>query len=427
MPPKLFLRVLALLIPFVITPARPAISTTYEEMPVSAATFVDSIGINIHLHNADTIYGNFPLISSAIFDLGVLHTRDGLILTTWDEYFRRHEALANRGVHCIFISGADDTDAQVLQFAKEMGDATEGLEAPNEFDHTGGLTWADRLLNFLPRLYALSSSAAFPKKMTVIGPSLTQVDSYSKIQSLSSSFDASNMHNYFAGWNPGISGWGNNGYGSIEWNKSESEKAWGMKPLITTETGYTTDLRVDHSVPEYIQALYVPRIFLEQWLHGVHRTYLYELADGNNNVPEIERTYGILRQDGTRKPAFIALQRLIHLLADSTSALPTHPVALELSPANPELHHLLFQKQDGSLYLAFWLETTVFDQRSRSMLAPQTLPFTLRTTSLSNSVYLFSLDPSKPATREPVRASASGEIHLTASSAVSFLKFRSRH
>lgn len=31
------------------------------EAPVAANTVVDSVGVNIHLHSGDTIYGNYPL------------------------------------------------------------------------------------------------------------------------------------------------------------------------------------------------------------------------------------------------------------------------------------------------------------------------------------------------------------------------------
>ena len=53
------------------------------EAPVRADSVVDSIGVNIHLHNGNTVYGNFPLIESLLKNLGVRHTRDGLIDTTW--------------------------------------------------------------------------------------------------------------------------------------------------------------------------------------------------------------------------------------------------------------------------------------------------------------------------------------------------------
>jgi hypothetical protein len=55
------------------------------ETPVSADSIAGSVGVNVHLHCGDTVYGNVGLIQELLADRGARHTRDGLIDTTWQE------------------------------------------------------------------------------------------------------------------------------------------------------------------------------------------------------------------------------------------------------------------------------------------------------------------------------------------------------
>lgn len=392
------------------------------EVPWSAEAFVDTIGINVHLHNSNTIYGDFPLISQALFDLGIRHIRDGLINTTWQEYYRRHSLLAAHGIHCIFITGTDDTDEQMRLFSQRVGGAVEGFEAPNEYDRTGGPDWAPQLMQFVPRLHALAATIPPRDKVFVVGPSLTRADSWLSLPGLSRSFDFINIHNYFGGHDPGTPGWGDDSYGSIAWNLALAQKAWGRKPVMTTETGYLTDLGTAQSIPEDVDAAYVPRIFLEQAMHGIRRTYLYELADGNDVIPFAERSFGMVRNDGSRKPAFTALQRFLSLLVDPGPAFQPQPVELQVHPGAPtELHHLLLQKRDGFLYFAFWLEASGYDQTSRCLVEVQPVRFQLQSRRRIDYAQLYSLDPRRSAA--PAAVPSGNSVDLVARGTVSILKF----
>ena len=95
------------------------------------------------------------------------------------------------------------------------------------------------------------------------------------------------MHNYFGGHNPGTPGWGDGGYGSIAYNINNSQTAWPAKPIWTTETGYITDKDNPQGIPELVEGKYAPRMILEQALHGVGRTYIYELIDEGSAMPAI--------------------------------------------------------------------------------------------------------------------------------------------
>ena len=391
--------------------------------PMAADGFVDSVGINVHLHNANTPYGNFPVIAAALKDLGIRHTRDGLIPTTWQEYYRRHAELARSGIHCDYITGPGQTDGQIRQFLTDVHGAAESLEGPNEYDQAGDPHWAEKLARFMPRLSRLAKNASGPA-LRVIGPSLIGPDAPRQVPGISASFDAANMHDYFGGRPPGTAGWGENGYGSIAWNLVMARRSWGPKPVVTTETGYLTDTRQKGGVTEEVQALYLPRVLLEQWMHGIQRTYLYELSDGNSVISEMERSFGLLRADGSRKPAFDAVRRIVDLLNDPGPAFVPRPVAIGFTSSAPDVHQLLLQKRNGVCYLAFWreLSSTEDGETGRRRISP--VAVRIFSQKPVPSAQLHHLGGPEVSNRLSIFGGKYGVLTLNATDEVSILEFR---
>ena len=145
----------------------------------------------------------------------------------------------------------------------------------------------------------------------VVGPSLTHESSYGAVGDVSPYFDAANLHNYLAGRHPGTTGWGANGYGSIDWNLRVISPYSGGKPIVTTETGYQDGPGIPDRVTPEVGGRYLPRLLIEQFRAGIARTFLYELYD----FPD-SGSYGLIHADGAPKPAFNAVKALLHLLAD---------------------------------------------------------------------------------------------------------------
>jgi hypothetical protein len=330
------------------------------ESPIAADSVVDSIGVNIHLHFGDTVYGNFPLIESLLKNLGVRHTRDGLIDTTWQAYYDRHIALGKLGIRCIFITNPAESDAVLVNWPRRVPGAFEGYEAPNEFDNGRNANWAQTINAFMPRLYHAVKSDPETARYPVIGPSVIRPPDFAPLSGISSDFDFANLHNYFAGRNPGTGGWGANGYGSIAFNMNLASSAWPGKPMMTTETGYYTDAGHD-SIPEQIEGEYVPRLVLEQMLHGIKRTYFYELIDENTTAKSNEGYFGLAHVDGSPKPAYTALKGMIALFADPGPAFALRDFDFTLDGAPANVHHMLAAKRDGSYYLAIWIEAQNYD------------------------------------------------------------------
>ena len=230
-----------------------------------------------------------------------------------------------------------------------MANAFEAYEAPNEPNDSGDPGWADKVRLTLRQLRDVQRTRRFP----IYGPSFTNAGAFEALGDISPWVDAGNMHNYFAGRHPGTDGWGADGYGSVAWNLS-LVKGVTNKMTVTTETGYRNDQSAPDSVPSAVAGRYMPRLLLEQFRNGIARTFIYELVDSATDRS------GLLTRDGNPKPAFNAVKNLLSLLADLGQAVPLHPLyRLENEPL--DLHHMAFQKRNGSYYLALWLERSSYD------------------------------------------------------------------
>ena len=96
----------------------------------SADAFVDSVGVNIHLHYADTSYSNFARVQQALQNLGIRHVRDGLIDTRWKEYYDRHNQLGRMGIKGTFITAPDQSEQLLLDYPQRMKDTFEAMKRP---------------------------------------------------------------------------------------------------------------------------------------------------------------------------------------------------------------------------------------------------------------------------------------------------------
>jgi hypothetical protein len=392
------------------------------ERPISADSIADSVGVNIHLHFGDTVYSNFPLIRSLLVALGVRHTRDGLVDTNWKEYYDRHIALGRLGIKCLFITSPEQSSALLTSWPSRVPGAFEGYEAPNEYDLSRDPKWSEILQAFVRRLYRGVKSDPATASFPLVGPSVTQAASYTQLAGLQQYFDLGNMHNYFGGRNPGTPGWGEGGYGSIAYNISLEQLAWPGKPIVTTETGYITDTTVTQGIPENVAGKYAPRMILEQALHGISRTYIYELIDEGRTIAGKDAAFGLARMDGSQKPAFEALKNLIATLSDPGPQISHEALEFSLAGAPSDVHHLLMAKRDGSYYLAFWEEEQGYDftRSVETPVAPETFAFTSSHVFKTAQLIAFSAGGSL----RSVKLTPSSRISLVATDCVSILRLQ---
>jgi hypothetical protein len=108
---------------------------------------------------------------------------------------------------------------------------------------------------------------------------------------------------------------------------------------------------------------YVPRLFLDYFAAGVARTFAYELLDEGTARDEIEQNFGLLRHDGSPKPAFVALRCLLATLADPGPPFRPAPIRYRLDGGAPALRRAHFRKRDGRAYIVLWLDAPSYDER----------------------------------------------------------------
>jgi hypothetical protein len=330
----------------------------------SAASFVDSIGVNTHTYYSDTVYSSqFGTIEQRLRELGVHHIRENLVPDRPDQYKHLNE-LAAAGIKSTLIMGSPkDSPAGLGELTSILGSDLRGsvdaVEGPNEYDLAGGAGWMGELAPYQSRLYTAIKSNPALSSLPVIGPALGNTNSEGS--DVSGSLDYGNIHSYPNGEAP---------EDNISRMLSMASEMSGSKPVMATETGYHTAVNWsgDHKpVSEAAQATYMPRLFLEYFNRGVARTFSYELVDEFPNAAddEPESHFGLLRNDLSPKPAFTALRNLTSILADSGSA-PGDSVDYSVGGDTDDLHQVLLQKSDGSYYLALWRDESVWDNQSRT-------------------------------------------------------------
>ena len=346
---------------------------------VAADDFVDTVGVNIHLHYEGTAYrDNFPLIKKRLIELGVRHVRDGLVDTTWRPYYDRHNELGAAGIKGTFITSPQQATDVWTSYPARVAQSFEAFEGPNEYDQSRDPNWARTLTQAMIRLRTIRNDPRvghFP----IYGPSLTTEGAYVALGDVSAYFDFANLHNYFAGRHPATRGWGANGYGSLAWHLRLSSRYAAGRPIVSTETGYQDGPSIIDSVPQDVVGRYMPMLLLEQFRVGITRTFIYELADFARSG-----SYGLLNSDGSPKPSFNAVRNLLGLFADPGPPFTPRDVRYTVATSDVDLRHQAFQKRDGTYLIALWLSRPVYDPatRARTTVAAQdvvvTLPAPLR-------------------------------------------------
>jgi hypothetical protein len=408
------------------------------EGAVSTQAFVDSIGMNAHFESS-TYTQNTAKVASLIGGLGVRHYRVAAfqILDT-PGYANTLAALsASYGIKFDVLSDWTFSAAHVLQAAQVLPTGSvDTVEGPDESDDPGNLkaydpNFATDIPLYQKSLYSTFKNNGSTSAVTVAGPSFVNFTSYAAVGNLSSSVDVGNMHDYFGGFNPGTSGYGAAGYsfapsltyGSIAWNIASAAQATGSKPIYATETGYST-APIHGGVPLSVQAKYIPRLYLEQFINNVPRTYLYQLIASDTTTAI--GSLGIVSPSLVSSPAYTALAGMIAAMGNVSSvqsSTRTYDWSLGGTVAN--VNHLLLYKPDGTLVLPLWIEVPSYDVNAGSIGALLSVPQQSVNVTVSNVASNGTLWTCNATTgvwsSSPVTLS-NGEITLNVSDTVSILE-----
>jgi hypothetical protein len=332
--------------------------------PANATGFLDSVGVAMHFAYLDTSYAQQAKVLALLRELGVRHVREGVPVYP--------PALADglRGVARLGIGATLVTDLRVaprmgvLAATRVVGPRVDGIEGPNELDHTGPPDWRPRLARYMRALRA--SIGGSGRRVTLVGPSFVDASYYSLISKRA--YDVASLHIYPGGQPP------------------EQPLAAGVdqgtvvapgRAIEVTETGYHNALSASSGQPpvsEAAAATYLPRALLASFAAGAKRTFIYELLDEkpDRSLVDPERHFGLVRQDFSPKPAFFAVRNLLTAINRSPGRAPTPAPEASISARSP-VERLVLTRSDGSLVVAIWRPVSVWDVIRRAPVDPGTV------------------------------------------------------
>lgn len=345
-----------------------------QQVPIAADAFVNSIGVNTHLIDDLTLDREYGVITARMRELGIRHIRDGIFPgETAREYREQRQFFAATGARMEAITdcprplgyypGSYTSPHVIRTYDAKVGHAVELLEGPNEPDLRHVPNWAPLTIACM-RQHDLTKTLPVPFVAPAMGDAIH--GNPQKLGNIAGLVDFGAIHRYFSpGWNPGWAGYGRSPCGAIEsltWAICEAKvNAGPHHPIYVTETGYTTigpygpyNVEVD----EITDAKYISRVLLVDSLGGIVRTYVYELHDDGHDKQPWENGFGLIHYDGSPKPAFNAVRSMIAILADPGPDFSPIPLRYEVESNVASIEHELFQKRNGSYYLALWNETT---------------------------------------------------------------------
>jgi hypothetical protein len=339
--------------------------------------------VNVRLHHQGTVYdqGFSSIIRPKLLALGVRHVRDNAYTyasaNAGTFFYQRCRTLAQDGIRFDLVTSIATTSSEPTDFTKldDMhswcGGGIEAYEGANEPDiatiPAGSPPWTTQTINAQRALWSGVKGNPAISGLAVFGPSA--VFNPQQLGDLSGLLDFGNWHPYPGGQCPTCG----DPYGSnIDSLMAKYRSPSGAKPMVLTETGYHNAVNsadTEHRpTSELAAGKYIPRMLFEHLNRGIPRTYLYELIDASPDAGRTSRdaNFGLLRNDGSEKPAFRGVQSLIGLLSDPGPAFAPGSLSYSLTGATPQVHHTLLQKRDGTFYLALWQERSSFDTGARA-------------------------------------------------------------
>jgi len=349
----------------------------------SADAFTQSIGLNLHISYFQSPYGTGweTIVKPRLLALGVRHVRDAGAVSSNDGWMQtvygRMNELAASGIRFNLVlkpaegstsySSATHID-RLLQYARPAVESFEGL---NEHDLSGRSAWATEVRTFQQAIWSKLKGNSSTAGLPIFGPSLGNPGNASSMGDLSGYLEYGALHPYPGGLRP---------LEAIATHVTYGTRVSGSRPMVVTESGYHTATLWGGEHPPVSEAAmgrYVPRLFLDYFNAGFAKSYLYELVDEGASMSSREQAFGLVRSDGTRKPAYTSLQNLIAVLSDPGPAFTPGSLSLALTGDTTNVRRLLLQKRNGRFFLVLWHDAYSFTVAGGSTPAPSSNAVTL--------------------------------------------------
>ena len=378
-------------------------STPTPTVAQTAASFDDSIGVNVHMAYTWTTYADVGLVESSLAYLGVDNVRDDLANSTYLN-IASDEQLAAAGIKFDFVLPVYSPStvnlsqfvSMVDTFATSYPGSVVAIEGANEVNlwpatYNGGTTLADEAA-LQQALYAAVRSDPNLNGIPVYNLTMAYTDptQYEALGNLSSAANDANSHAYL------------NDSQTPEFSMSvilpfAMIDAPGL-PEVITETGYETNPADTYGgADQTVQAKLTLDELMDAFKAGVSETYLYELFDEGGS------DYGLFNADGTPKLVATAIYNLTTLLADPGSTSSFTPgslsyavTGLPVTTSSSYGNQFLLEKSTGTFDLALWAEAPIWNPTTETEIVAPSETATVSFGQTQNVVLIF--DPLQGAT-----------------------------
>jgi hypothetical protein len=210
------------------------------------------------------------------------------------------------------------------------------------------------------RLYNAAKSDPALRSVRVLGPSLkTQNLDFSPgmLGNIDRYMDGFSIHRY-----PGAEVYPENPEYLSRLSTLLQHLGSSAKPAFITETGYSTT-----NTSEASEAIYMPRLYLRNFNHGIALTTKFEMLDAGPRRGDTEMNRGYIRHDRSAKPSFVTIKNLIGVLGDRGTRFAPGSLDYSLSGNTANVYRVLLQKRDGTYYLAVWVAKPIRDTNPQAI------------------------------------------------------------
>jgi hypothetical protein len=371
-----------------------------DQTVLSASGFINSIGVNTHAGFGWTDYNNLAMMTDDLKYLGVTHLRDsmgtspaaqpvvdGLAAAGYKFDFLVSSALPQLGA-----TGLQNYIVSLEKFEASHPGSISAIEGLNEANHQpfsyNGSSSLSAAAHFQTALYQAVKGDAALSSIPVFNLSLAYNDpqGYSQLGNMSGSVDYANAHAYVStGDTPGS---------SLAATLSAVEAAAPGKPVVITETGYTTQANTQYlGVDETVQAKSILNTLVDAYKAGVSSTYLYELfdRDSSTSTTNPEAKFGLFHSDGTPKLAATAIHNLTTILADDGTGghQPTDPLNYTLSNMPSSGSSMVLGKSNGAYELVVWAEPALWNDSTDTEVSNPTQTVTVNLGAVHHTVTVY--------------------------------------
>ena len=326
----------------------------------AARDFIESIGVNTHL-SSEPYVSRFPIVSRLVADLGTRHFRDELRpsndLSRWSELFDKHGVRSN-----LLVSPSTNTVADMNTYIGKLGrEKISAIEGQNEGNSDWFMAqesaqgnWARTVIEYQREVFD-AVRQRYGEALPVISPSVInwKPADMKLLRDAAPFCDYVAIHSYPQGAQEPET---DADYAALSWYlKMLRDPFKPDAPVMSTEAGYNNIVKPGGSgVSEKASSIYLLRMLLNNYAHGVERTFLYQLLDSGDDPKEWEHHFGLVRHDDTPKPVFVAIANLIHALNVTKSESSARSPNVTLYNAVKSARLVPLTHDDGTLTAAVW-------------------------------------------------------------------------